>query len=459
MKKNIILELKTIIRFHQGENLRKKLTQYHDYDIASVFKDLTPQERKKIYNSLSIQELSDCFAYLENPKLYIDELDTEKTADIIELMDSDDAIDILEELDTEDREDIMRLMDKESFEDVQLLFSYEEDTFGSLMTTNFITVHKTDTIKTAMKQLITEAAINDNISIIYVLDEEDKYYGSIDLRDLIIARVTQNISEIIKTNYPVLNVNDNISENIANIIEYDLEILPVVDENQKLVGVITNDDIVEAYDKEMQDDYAKFAGISSESRLDEKVLTSVKKRIPWLLVLLLMAFLISFVTSQFEIVIITLPIIVFFQPLVLDMAGNAGTQSLAVTIRGITSENEIKPFKLIWKELKVGLLNGLILGIASFATIFLYLILLKGSIRVGEDFSYVLALKASSVVSISLFLAITISSFVGTTIPLFFNKIKVDPAVASGPLITTLNDLSALVFFYVLAIILFNIVM
>ena len=456
MKKNIVLELKSIIKFHQGETLRKKLSQYHDYDIASVFKDLTPLERKKIYNSLTIQELSDCFAYLENPKLYLEEIDNEKAADIIELMDSDDAIDVLEELDEDDREDIMRLMDKESFEDVKLLFSYKEDTIGSLMTTNFITVNKTDTIKLAMKQLIKEAAINDNITIIYVLDEEDKYYGSIDLRDLIIARESQDINEIIRTSYPVLNVNDDINENIADIIEYDLEILPVVDDNHKLVGVITNDDIVEAYDKEMQDDYAKFAGLSSDSSIHEKVLTSVKKRMPWLIILLVIAFLISLITSQFEIVILTIPIIIFFQPLILDMAGNAGTQSLAVTIRGITSDDTIKPFKLVWKEFKVGLINGLILGLASLATVFLYLIILESSIVVGQEFSYILALKASSVVSISLFLAISVSSFVGSAIPLFFNKIKIDPAVASGPLITTLNDLTALVTFYVLAIVLFN---
>lgn len=456
MKKNILLELKNIIKFHHGENLRKKLSQYHDYDIASVFKDLTDVERKKIYNSLTIQELSDCFAYLENPKLYLEEIDNEKAADIIELMDSDDAIDVLEELDEDDRENIMRLMDKESFKDVELLFSYEEDSIGSLMTTNFITVHKTDTIKLAMKQLIKEAAENDNITIIYVLDEEEKYYGSIDLRDLIIARDSQDINEIIRTSYPVLNVSDNITDNIADIIEYDLEILPVVDENKKLVGVITNDDIVEAYDKEMQDDYAKFAGLSSDSDIEEKTFTSVRKRMPWLIILLVIALLISLVTSQFEIVIVTLPIIIFFQPLILDMAGNAGTQSLAVTIRGITSDDTVKGRRLLWKELKIGLINGFILGIAVFVIIFLYLTILQSDIVKGQEFSYILALKASTVVSISLFLAISVSSFVGSAIPLFFNKVKIDPAVASGPLITTLNDLTALVAFYVLAMILFN---
>ncbi len=456
MKKNIILELKNIIRFHQGESLRKKLSQYHDYDIASVFKDLTTLERKKIYNSLTIQELSDCFAYLENPKFYLEEIDDEKAADIIELMDSDDAIDVLEDLDQDDRENIMRLMDKESFKDVELLFSYEEDSIGSLMTTNFITVHKTDTIKLAMKQLIKDAATNDNITIIYVLDEEDKYYGSIDLRDLIIARDNQDINEIIRTSYPILYVNDNITENIADIIEYDLEILPVVDENRRLVGVITNDDIVEAYDKEMQDDYAKFAGLSSDSNIQEKAFTSVRKRMPWLVVLLVIALLISLVTSQFEVVILTIPIIIFFQPLILDMAGNAGTQSLAVTIRGITNNEKIKGYQLVWKEFKVGLINGVILGISVFIIVFLYLLILKSTIVVGQEFSYVLALKASGVVSMSLFLAVSVSSFVGSAIPLILNKIKIDPAVASGPLITTLNDLTALIAFYVLAIILFN---
>ncbi|MFA6618125.1 MAG: magnesium transporter [Candidatus Neomarinimicrobiota bacterium] len=456
MQENIVLELKNIISSYEGESLSKKLSQYHDRDIASVFKDLSDTERKKIYNTLSTQELSDFFAYLDDPKLYLSELDNEETADIIESMDSDDAIDILEKLDEDEREDIMRLMDKESFEDVKLLFSYDEDTIGSLMTTNFITLHKGDSIRFAMRHLIKEAAHNDNILTIYVLDEKNKYYGSIDLKDLILARENQDINEIIKTHYPVLNASDNISENITDIIEYDLEILPVVDESNNLIGVITNDDIVEAYDKEMQEDYAKFAALSSESSIQEKAFASVKKRLPWLIALLVIALLISLLTSQFEIVILTIPIIIFFQPLILDMAGNAGTQSLAVTIRGITNKDPIKVHRLVWKEFMVGLINGSILGITVFAVVFLYLLIIKNPIVVGHEFSYVLALKASGVVSLSLFLAISVSSFVGSAIPLFLNKIKIDPAVASGPLITTLNDLTALISFYLLAILLFD---
>lgn len=459
MQENIVLKLKNIINSYEGESLSKKLSHYHDRDIASIFKDLSSTERKKIYNTLSTQALSDFFAYLDEPKLYLAELDNEEIADIIELMDSDDAIDILEKLDEDERKNIMCLMDKKSFEDVKLLFSYDEDTIGSLMTTNFITVHKSDSIKFAMRHLIKDAEYNNNILTIYVLDEKDKYYGSIDLKDLILARENQNINEIIRTHYPVLNATDNISENIANIIEYDLEILPVVDENNNLVGVITNDDIVEAYHKEMQEDYAKFAALSSESNIQEKAFDSVKKRLPWLIALLLMALLISLFTSRFEIVILTIPIIIFFQPLILDMAGNAGTQSLAVTIRGITNNDPIKPHKLIWKEFIVGLINGLLLGTTVFIVVFLYLLILKDTIVIGQEFSYLLALKASGVVSLSLFLSISVSSFVGSAVPLLFNKLKIDPAVASGPLITTLNDLTALMSFYLLAIMLFNVFM
>lgn len=208
----------------------------------------------------------------------------------------------------------------------------------------------------------------------------------------------------------------------------------------------------------MREDYAKFAGLSSEEDLEEPILTSVKKRIPWLLTLLFLGLMISLVISGFESVVISLPMLVFFQSLILGMAGNAGTQSLAVTIRVLTDSkiSNKKLIKMIFKEFRVGFANGFTLSILSFFMVLIFLSITKSPIVIEEDFSYNLAIKAAGVVSIALLCAITLSSLIGTVVPIVLSKIHVDPAVASGPFITTMIDVIAVLVYYGLAILLFS---
>ena len=216
-----------------------------------------------------------------------------------------------------------------------------------------------------------------------------------------------------------------------------------------MLGVITSEDIVEMVDNEMGEDYAKLAGLTAEEDLKETTAQSMKKRLPWLIILLFLGMIVSSVVGVFEHVVAVLPIVICFQSLVLDMAGNVGTQSLAVTIRVLMDETltgKQKLFLLV-KEMKIGLLNGGILGIMALALLSIYIHLFKGYTWIG-------AFGISGCVSISLLVAMVISSLVGTVIPMFFHKIKIDPAVASGPLITTVNDLVAVVTYYGLAFLL-----
>ena len=217
----------------------------------------------------------------------------------------------------------------------------------------------------------------------------------------------------------------------------------MLDDGNKLLGVITSQNIIEAVDDEMGDDYAKFAGLTAEEDLNETIKESMKKRMPWLLVLLGLGIVVSSVVGVFEKVVAQLTLIMAFQSLILDMAGNVGTQSLAVTIRVLTDENLSFRQKtgLVFKEMRVGLCNGLLLGSISFLLIGFYIMLFK---QKAALFSF----AVSGCIGISLLLAMLISSAVGTLIPLFFKKIKIDPAVASGPLITTVNDLVAVVSYY-----------
>lgn len=425
------------------EDLREALSDYHENDIAGAFERLDLKTRERLIRILDPDIVSDIFSYLENVGQYIDELHPEKAADIIENMDADDAVDVLEEVDEGVREQIIGLMDKESQEDIRLIRSYNEDEVGSIMTTNYICIEKGLTIKQAMKALVTQAAENDNISTIYVIDKDEKFYGAIELKDLIIAREFSDMEDIISTSYPYVHAHEEISHCLERLKEYAEDSIPVLDDENNLIGVITAQNLIETVDDEMGEDYAKFAGLTAEEDLNETLLQSMKKRLPWLLALLALGIGVSSVVGMFEKVVSQVALIVCFQSLILDMAGNVGTQSLAVTIRVLMDETLTGKQKLglVFKEMRVGLSNGLLLGILSFVSIGGYIAIFKGK-------SLIYAFGISGCVGVALTVAMLISSMVGTLIPMFFHKIKVDPAVASGPLITTVNDFVAVITYY-----------
>ena len=438
-------ELEAIIKSNLSDDeIREKLSDYHENDIADVLEDLTEEERQKLYRILGVESVSEIFAYLEDEVgKYINELDSEKAADIIESMDADDAVDILDELEDDKSDEIKKLMDEDARQDIDLILSYDDDQIGSRMTTNFIAVKKNSTVRQAMKSLINQAAENDNISTIYVVNDDDTFYGAVDLKDLIIARDYQDFETLISTSYPYVYAEEKTSECIEELKDYSEDSIPVLSNDNKILGVITAQDLVEAVDEEMGDDYAKLAGLTAEEDLNEPFKDSVKKRLPWLLLLLILGLVVSSVVSIFEGVVQQITLVVAFQSLILDMAGNVGTQSLAVTIRVIMDEALSKKDerKLIFKEMRVGFTNGMILGVLAFVAIGVYILVFKGK---SVPFSF----SVSGCIGISLLFAMVVSSLVGTVVPLFFKKINIDPAVASGPLITTVNDLVAVVSYY-----------
>ena len=451
-------ELLSLIRSKSKPSyIKEELENYHDSDIAEVICYLTEEERKKLYRILGKERVSNVFTYLENVEDYIAELENETAADLIELMDADDALDVLQELEEEDKKQITSLMEKDALEDVRLLASFEDDQIGSKMTTNYIIVKKNDTIKSAMKHLIKYSKENDNIYTLFVKDENGKFYGSIDLKDLIRAREDDNLEDIIHTQYPYVYSTELIEDCINDLKDASLDLYPVLNEKDELIGVITQDDLVEVVEDELTEDYAKLAGLNEAEEIDEPVFKSVKKRIVWLVCLLILGMFISLVVSQFETVIDGIPMIVFFQSVVLGMSGNAGTQSLAVTIRGLMDEDlsRKKIAKMVFKEVRVGLTNGLILSIISFGAVSLFLYVRNTPI-LGETLRINDLLLIAGCVSGALIPAFILSSFIGCIVPIIFKKIKIDPAVASGPLITTLNDIVGIVSYYGLAMLLFR---
>lgn len=430
----------------EKKQLLQRLDDYHANDIAQSLSYLSQTERLSLYAVLGVEWVSEILAYVEDPEPYARELGTEKLAAIINEMDADDAVDLLQKLDEADKEKLRPYLDEHVRADLQLIASYDEDRIGSLITTNYICIPKTLDIRAAMHELIRQAGEHDNISTLYVMDESGKFSGAIDLKDLIIARQNDSLDALIIYSYPYLFADEKISDCIEKIKDYAEDSLPVLNQSRQIIGIITAQDVVEAVDDEMGEDYAKLAGLTAEEDLNETTGQSIKKRLPWLMILLVLGMLVSSVVGAFEGVVAILPIVICFQSMVLDMAGNVGTQSLAVTIRVLMDEElgAKEKRKLVAKESKAGMFNGLLLGALAVAFLGVYVRLFKG-------YAPAQAFLISFCVGVALLLSMIVSSLVGTLVPMFFKKIKVDPAVASGPLITTINDLVAVVIYYGLA--------
>lgn len=423
-----------------------KLDDYHENDIASALEFLESDERRRLYSLLGVDKVSDIFSYIDEPADYIEELEPEVAARILGNMEPDDAVDILEELKDDTSNELIGLIDEKAKKDIDLIQSYDENEIGSKMTTNYVSLTLGLTIKQAMKRLVEQAADNDNIATLYVKKEDGTFYGAIDLTDLIVAREYVELESLVTTSYPYVHDHETVDDCIEELKDYSEDSIPVLDKDMHILGVITSQDLVEVVDEEMGEDYAKLAGLAAEEELEEPLSHSLKKRVPWLLILLMLGMVVSSVISMFENVIVGLPIIVTFQSVILGMSGNVGTQSLAVTIRVLMDEElELKQMLgFVFKEIRVGLCNGLIVGGISVVFTGLFIWISRGQ-SAGTAFAI------SGCIGVALALAMLISSFVGTIIPIILDKIGFDPAVASGPLISTINDLVAAVTYYGLA--------
>ena len=444
-------DYKTEIVEVRRSNLTPKIKQdrvlsYHENDSAAALEMLSAEERGRLYPLLDAETLADIFEYADDKTKYMGELGIQKRVAVLSQFDITETAEYIRNVDKADRAMLIELLDEELKTEIMLMNSFSEDEIGSKMTTKYIAVHTGLSVRQAMRALIDQAAENDNISTIYVLDEQEMLLGAIDLKDLIIARDGTDLDEIIVTSYPYVYASEQIDDCLGRIKDYSEDSIPVLDPDNKLIGVLTSQDMMELVDDELGEDYARLAGLSAEEDLQEPLKKSIGKRLPWLIVLLGLGMLVSSVVGIFEGVVTQLPLIIAFQSLILDMAGNVGTQSLAVTIRVLMDEkiSRKQMFALVAKEARVGLVNGMILGTLSFLLIGLYLFTLKAQ-------TVTLAFSISACTGIALLLAMLLSSLSGTLIPLMFKKLKVDPAVASGPLITTINDLVAVVTYYGLA--------
>ena len=435
VKKDFAQEIAAVIRTAKnGDRLPELLKHYHWRDVAKAITLLADAERERLFRQMDAQTLAEIFPYLDDASRYLAELPAALAAEMIADMDTADALDMLRELPEEKKQTLAAHLDDDTRKDVRRLLAFHQEEIGSRMSGNFVCIPDTLTVCGAMNELVRQAGEHDNISTLYVVDGSGVFAGAIDLKDLIIARENDPLSGIIRRSYPYVLAHERVEDCIDRIAEYEEDSLPVLTEDGRIAGILTAQDLVELVDDAMGDDYAKLGGLTSEEDLREPAAVSMKKRLPWLIVLLFLGMGVSSVVGIFESVVAVLPIVICFQ-------------SLAVTIRVLMDENLTlkEELALLGKEMRVGLLNGGCLGLMALAVLGVYIHACKG-------YAWGPAFLISGCVGVSLVVAMVISSLVGTMVPMLFHKIHIDPAVASGPLITTVNDLVAVVTYYGLAL-------
>ena len=423
--------------------LKERVLTYHENDIAAAMELLSREERNRLYSILDAESLAGVLEYSGRLDEYIGELSVRRQAEVLSRLEAATAVECLQQMEKSRRTTLTELMDREAREEILLLGSFDEDEIGSKMSTNFISIPAGSTVPQAMEILIEQAEEHDNISTLYVVGEDGILVGAIELKRLIIARGHTALEDITRTSYPYVYASEPTDACVERLKDYSEDSIPVLDGENRLRGVLTSQELTRLLDDALGDDYAKLAGLSAEEDLRESLGRSIGKRLPWLVILLGLGLVVSGVVGLFEPVVAQLAIVVSFQSLILDMSGNAGTQSLAVTIR-VLMDGQVgraQKLSLIRKEARVGLVNGLILGALSTALVGVYLTLFKGQ---PAPFAF----SVSLCTGLALLVAVILSSLSGTVIPMLFKKLNVDPAVASGPLITTVNDLIAVVSFY-----------
>jgi magnesium transporter len=447
INRDYIDKLKAIIAGKDEVAAFELLKGLHAADIAEIYYELDIEEARFLFSQMDAEVAADVLAELEenDREKFLKELPPDLIAQHIGNMDSDDAADVLGELDDSRIDAVLQhIEDIEQAGDIVDLLNYDEDTAGGLMAKEMITVNENWSILTTLKEMRKQAEEVDEVYYVYVIDDDRMLKGVLSLKKLLLAKPTQKIKNLYESS--VISVRtDTPSEDVATIMsKYDLVVLPVVDPIGRLLGRITIDDVVDVIQEEAEKDYQMASGISEDVETTDSAWLLTRARLPWLLIGLMGGMLVALLIGRFEADIQINPQMAFFIPLIGAMAGNVGIQSSAIIVQSIANNTlglERVSSKLL-KEFGVALMNGIVL--AGLVLVFNLLI------------SDTLALTVT--VSISLLMVIIFAAIFGTTIPLILNRFKFDPALATGPFITTLNDIMGLLIYFLVGRLLYTMI-
>lgn len=438
------LQQQRLLDYLQNDQIdlfRDEFMDLHPYDQSVFFDKVDPEIRKQIFHFLSPEEVAEIFEANnfddDDYQELLEEMEPSYAADMLSHMYADNAVDVLNELDKEQVVSYLSMMDAESAQEIKDLLHYDEYTAGSIMTTEYVAIPESSTVRSAMTILRREAPDAETIYYLFVVNDDHFLTGVISLRDLIISDEDTLIKDIANDRVVSVPVTEDQEEVARMMKDYDFLALPVVDHRGYLLGIITVDDIIDVLDEEASDDYSKLAAVSDMDTFDKNPLQAAKKRLPWLLILLFLGMFTANIIGMFEATLDQVALLAVFIPLIAGMAGNSGTQALAVAVRGIATGDieEQSKLKLLFREAGTGLITGVISGIVVVLLVYFW----KGDILIG--------LLVGAAISSS----ILVATIAGSFIPLLIHRMKIDPAVASGPFITTINDIISILIYLGLA--------
>lgn len=429
-------QLHTALDSQDMDGFRENFLDMHPYDQSIFFQELEKGNRQHVYSYLSPEEISELIINidLEDVTAYMTEMDPRYAVIVLTEMPADDAVDILSELDKEEVASFLTIMDKENAEEIKKLLNYEEKTAGSIMTTEYVAIFRNQTVKETMSLLKTEAPDAETIYYLFVLDETKRLVGVLSIRDLIVADDDVLVQDIMSENVVAVSVAKDQEEIAQMFRDYDFLALPVVDFQSHLLGIITVDDILDVMEEEASEDYSRLAGMTDTDKKDDTAFASANRRLPWLVILLFLGLFTASLIGRFEDTLDQVAVLAIFIPLIGGMAGNTGTQALAVAVRGLATGDYGNggKMKLILREAATGVITGTTCGILIAAVIYFW----QGNLFLGL------------LVGVSIMASLIVATITGSLIPLIMHRLKIDPAVASGPFITTINDiLSILIYF------------
>lgn len=431
-----------IIRYmkeQRRDELQTVLDELHPYDMSVLYADLPEKHRNRFISFLTSAQVADLLEELspDHQSDLLVRLGVARSAEVMGMMENDDLADLLGRLSVETIDSYLRSMQKDASAQVQRLLQYPPDTAGGIMTNRYVWIPKDYTVREAVDKLKQFASVAESIHYLYVLDEDRRLVGVVSYRDLLLAGLEDTISDIMYHRVISIPVHMD-QEEVAGIIErYDFVAVPVVDEAGRLAGIVTVDDVLDVVIREANEDIEKLSASGRDIDFRTKPLTAVWRRLPWLVLLLGLGLVSGSIISFFETTLQKAVALTFFMPMIAGMTGNTGTQSLAIVVRGLASSRIDKTavIRLIAREGAVGLVIGFLCGAA---------VAVAGGLWQGNA-------ALGFVVGASLFLTLVIGTLAGTAIPLLLFRLRVDPAIASGPLITTLNDIFSLLVYFGMA--------
>lgn len=421
-------KIKTALEGNDAE-LEKVLGEYHASEIAILFEKLPLEAREKIINILPSVVASEVISEMDeeqDPAELLINLHPEKRSEIVEELDYDDATDLISQLDEEEQQEILEDIDEEDATNIRALLGYAEDTAGGLMNSSIIKVNINQNKKEALDAIIHQSEEMEEFYTIYVVDNANVLQGILSIKSIIKAPVSAKVADLVNKDFVFVKA-DLDQEDVADLIQqYNLTTIPVVDDEMKLLGRVTVDDIIDVIEQESTEDILKISGVSEDEELSGTWLEAVKSRLPWLVINLGTAYLAASIIRHFDATVAQLPLLAAYMTIIAGMGGNAATQALAVTVRRISLSDltDRQAYQTVLKEFLVGMLNGAANGLIVFFIALFY--------------------DANPMLGLVLFSAMTgnliVAGLTGASIPLVLKRVGIDPAVASSIIITTFTD-------------------